>query len=47
MRPSAKKRSATACWVATMSSVISPMAKAERRAAMVWIARSMPVTPAS
>ena len=37
MSPSLKKRSATPCWVAMMSSVIGPTLKADRLAAIVWM----------
>src|ERR1700694_941745 len=41
--PSLKKRSATPCWVATMSSVMGPTANDERLAATVWMSRGIPV----
>ena len=47
IRPSLWKRSATPCWVATMSSVTGPTTKFARLAAMVWISRGTPVTAAS
>ena len=47
IRPSLKKRSATPCWVAMMSSVIGPTAKDERLAATVWMSTGMPVTALS
>src|SRR5690242_17134247 len=47
IRPSLWKRSATPCWVVTMSSVTGPTTKDERLAAMVWISSGMPVTAAS
>src|SRR4030088_1484979 len=43
IRPSLKKRSATPCWVATMSSVMGPTANDERLAATVWMSRGIPV----